>query len=138
MIDGTFSALHLDLQDNPLGARIVFGPSRRRPDGNFDVPVALRVPFEKLTLIERDGAYLGKLRLWFTAKDQKDRSTEAREIPVDIRIPSDRIGETVGEDYSYAFELVMEDGFHHVAVGLRDDLGAQDAFLRRGINVGAN
>lgn len=135
MIDGTLSALNLDLQANPLGARISFGRPKRRGDGNFDMPIYLQVPFEKLTLIERDGSYRGQLRLWFAAKDEKDRATEAQEIPVDIRIPSDRIGETEGQNYTYGIELVMEGGYHDVAVGVRDELGAQYAFLRSGIHV---
>ena len=136
MIEGTLSALNLDLQDNPLEANVRFGRPKRRGDGNFDIPIHLQVPFEKLTLLEQDGIYYGQLRVWFAAKDEKDHSTEAQEIPVDIRIPSDRIGETEGRTYTYSLELVMEGGYHDFAVGMRDELGARQAFLRRGIDVG--
>lgn len=136
MIDGTLSALNLDLQDNPLRAEVRFGTPTRRSDGNFDIPIDLLVPFEQLTLLEQDGTYYGQLRVWFAAKDESDRSTEAHQIPVDIRIPSDRIGETAGRTYTYSLELVMESGYHDFAVGMRDELGARQAFLRRGIDVG--
>lgn len=137
MIDGMFSALNLDLQSNPLEARIVFGPPKRRSEGTFDTPIYLQLPFSKLTLIERDGTYQGKLRLWLAAKDEKDRSTEAQETAVDIRIPSDRIGDTVGKIYTYRIKLVMESGYHDVAIGVRDEFGGHSAFLRSGIDVGA-
>ena len=136
MIEGTLSALNLDLQDNPLRAEVRFGLPKRRSDGNFDIPIHLQVPFDQLTLLEQDGTYYGQLRVWFAAKDERDRSTEAHEIPVDIRIPSDRISETEGRTYTYSLELVMESGYHDFAVGMRDELGARQAFLRRGIDVG--
>ncbi len=136
MIEGTLSALNLDLQDNPLEADVRFGRPKRRVDGNFDIPIHLQVPFEQLTLLEQDGTYYGQLRVWFAAKDESDHSTEAQEIPVDIRIPSDRISETKGRTYTYSLELVMESGYHDFAVGMRDELGARQTFLRRGIDVG--
>ncbi|MGB6853273.1 MAG: VWA domain-containing protein [Thermoanaerobaculia bacterium] len=138
MIDGTLSALNLNLQANSLGARVVVGQPKRRSDGNFDTPVFVEVPFDKLTLIERDGNFLGELRVWFAAKDEKDHSTEAQQIPVDIRIPADRIGETEGQNYTYAIEMTMESGYHDLAVGVRDELGGDYAFLRQGIEIRAD
>ena len=137
MIDGTLSALNLNLQANSLGARVFVGQPKRRSDGNFDTPIFLEVPFDRLTLIEQDGSYVGELRLWLVAKDEKDRSTEPQQIPVDIRIPSDRIGETEGKNYTYGIELTMESGYHDLAVGVRDELGGDYAFLRQGVEVRA-
>lgn len=137
MIDGTLSALNLNMQNNPLDLRIQFGRPRPRSDGNFDTPVYVQIPFAKLTLIERAGTHRGHLRVFFAAKDEQDRATEVQEIPVDINIPNDRLGETAGKNYTYGIELMMEGGYHDVAIGLRDELGAQYAFVRNGINVSA-
>ncbi|HVR28806.1 MAG TPA: VWA domain-containing protein [Thermoanaerobaculia bacterium] len=137
MIEGTLSALNLNMQNNPLQMRIQFGRPKPRSDGNYDAPVYLQIPFAKLTLVPGGGEHRGRLRIFFAAKDEQDKATEVQEIPVDISIPSDRIAETEGKHYTYGLELTMERGYHDLAIGLRDELGAQYAFVRRGVDIAA-
>jgi hypothetical protein len=136
MHDGTLSALHLDLQDNPLEARLEFSPPRLRSDGNYDVPLAIRVPFKNLTLLPAGENYRASLRLWFAAKDDKDEVSHVQELPVHLEVPAERLEQAVRGQWEYSIDLLMEAGYHDVAIGLLDQLGAQRGFLRRGLTVG--
>jgi VWFA-related protein len=138
MHDGTLSALHLDLQDNPIGARIMVARPAPRDSGLYDVPLALSIPFDNLLLLPRqDGRHVGRLRVWFVAKDQDDEMSDVQQIPVDLAFTDEEMAQLKGKDWVYGpFELMMEEGYHDVAIGLHDQVGGRTAFLRRGIQVG--
>lgn len=135
MIEGTKSALNLNMQENPLGVRIHSLPAQRRPDGNFDVPVVVEVAWSELTLLPRDGVHHGRLRLWLAAKDEKERTTEPQPTVLTIAVPENRLDETEGGSWRYALQVAMEAGYHDLAIGLRDDLGGRQSFLRTGVVV---
>ncbi|HVS12355.1 MAG TPA: VWA domain-containing protein [Thermoanaerobaculia bacterium] len=136
MHDGTLSALHLDLQDNVIGARILIGRPTLRDSGLYDVPLALSIPYDNLLLLPQDGRNVGRLRVWFAAKDQDDEMSDVQQIPVEIELSDEDLEQRKGEDFVYPFQLMMEEGYHDLAIGLHDQLGGRTAFLRRGIPVG--
>lgn len=135
MHDGTLSALNLDLQDNPLGARLEFG--QPTPAGNlYKVPLLLRVPMSSLAIIPQSGLYRGKLRLWFAAKDEKDERSDVAQLEIPIDIREEDWERNKDKDFLYQLVLDMEPGYHDIALGIRDTIGAQSSFIRRGIPVG--
>ena len=135
MKEGTLSALNLNMQENPLGVRVDSLPAKRRPDGNYDVPVVIEVAWKELTLIPRDGAHHGRIQLWLVAKDENDNATEPQLTELMIAVPEDRIGEIDGGFWRYGLEVTMEAGYHDIGVGLRDDVGGRQSFLRGGVDV---
>lgn len=138
MFEGTKSALNLNMQTNPLGVQVDSLPAKRRADGNFDVPVVIAVPWKELALIPRDGAHHGRIQLWLAAKDEEGRATEPQRTELTIAVPEDRVSEIENGSWRYGVEVTMEAGYHDLGVGLRDDVGGRQAFLRGGINVGAS
>jgi len=138
MIEGTKSALNLNMQTNPLGVQVDSLPAKRRADGNFDVPVVIAVPWKELALIPREGAHHGRIQLWLAAKDEQGRATDPQRTELTIAVPDERVSEIESGSWRYGVELTMEAGYHDLGVGLRDDVGGRQAFLRGGINVGAS
>ncbi|MEM6705945.1 MAG: VWA domain-containing protein [Acidobacteriota bacterium] len=137
MHDGTLSALNLDLQDNPLGARLEFGPPKLTPAGNlYTVPMLLRIPMPSLAIIPQSGLHRGKLRLWFAAKDEKDELSDVAELEIPIDIRAEDWERNKDKEFLYRLNLDMEPGYHDIALGIRDTIGAQSSFIRRGIPVG--
>lgn len=135
MHDGTLSALNLDLQDNPIGAKLEFG--RPQAQGTlFKVPMRIRLPIPALAILPQGGARRGKVRVWFAAKDEKDELSEVRTIEIPIDISTEAWERVKNEDYLFNLNLDMEPGYHDIALGIRDVIGAQSAFIRRGIPVG--
>ncbi len=135
MIEGTLSALNLNMLENPLGVRIHNLPPKRRGDGNYDVPLVIEVAWEDLTLIPRDGVHHGRIQLWMAARDDKDRATAPQLTELNIAVPADRLGEIEGSSWRYGLELTMESGYHDLGIGLRDDVGGRQSFLRGGVDV---
>jgi len=135
MIEGTLSALNLNMLENPLGVRVDSLPAKRRSDGNYNVPVVVEVAWDQLTLIPREGVHHGRIQLWLAAKDAEDRATEPHRTELTIAVPADRIEETADGFWRYGLELTLEGGYHDIGVGLRDDLGGRQSFLRGGIDV---
>ena len=135
MHDGTLSALNLDLQDNPIGARLEFG--RPEPAGSlYKVPMRIRVPLPSLVLVPGSGVWHGKMRIWFAAKDENDELSEVQTIDVPLDIPADEWDELKDKDYLLPINLDMEAGNHNIAVGIRDTMGARSSFIRRQVLVG--
>ncbi len=135
MIEGTLSALNLNMLENPLGVRIHNLPPKRRADGNYDVPLVIEVAWEDLTLIPRDGVHHGRIQLWMAARDDKDRATAPQLTELNIAVPADRFSEIEGGTWRYGLELTMESGYHDLGIGLRDDVGGRQSFLRGGVDV---
>ena len=135
MIEGTLSALNLNMLENPLGVRLHNLPPKRRPDGNYDVPLVIEVAWEDLTLIPRDGVHHGRIQLWMAARDEKDHATEPQLTELNIAVPADRLSEIEGGTWRYGLELTMEGGYHDLGIGLRDDIGGRQSFLRGGVDV---
>lgn len=135
MIEGTMSALNLNMQENPLGVRVENLPAKRRSDGNFDVPVLIEVAWKDLAMIPRDGAHHGRIHLWLAAKDEADRVTEPQLTELTITVPDDRFGELADGHWRYGLEVTLEAGYHDVGIGLRDDIGGRQSFLRGGVDV---
>lgn len=137
MSETTMASLHFDYHDNPLDLKLEFGDPVKRPRDNlYTVPVRVRIPLSKVTLVPRETSYEGRLRVWLSALDDKGRTAPVQEAPVPISIPSDEIDRAREQYYVYTIELLMRSGGQEVAVGLRDDLGADTSFISRRINVG--
>ncbi|MDY7094499.1 MAG: VWA domain-containing protein [Acidobacteriota bacterium] len=137
MAETTMASLHFDYHDNPLDVKLDFGDPVKRPRDNlYTVPVRVRIPLSKVTLVPRESTHEGRLRVWLSALDDKGRTAPVQEAPVPISIPNDEIDRAREQYYVYTIELLMRSGGQDVAVGLRDDLGADTSFVSRRINVG--
>ena len=135
MIEGTLSALNLNMQENPLQVRVDSLPAKRRPDGNFDVPVLIQVAWKELALVPREGVHHGRVHLWLAAKDERDHATEPRLTELSIAVPEDRLAEKESGFWRYGLEVTLEPGYHDIGVGFRDEIGGRQSFLRGGIDV---
>lgn len=136
MTDGTLAALKFTFEDNPLGITVEFGEMQPRDDGFFLVPVIVRIPMGKLVLVPRETGNEAKLRLFVSAIDSKGNTSDVQQVPIPISIPKDKIAEAVNKQYVYTVTLLMRGGDQRVAVGVRDDIAAQESFLSRGLRVG--
>jgi VWFA-related protein len=136
MNDGTMAALNFPFEENPLGISLEFGQARPRDDGFFLVPVLVRIPIGKLTLIPRETSDDARVRLFIAAMDGGGATSEVQQAPVPISIPKAEVETAQKKHYVYTVTLLMRGGQQRVAVGVRDDVGALASFLSRGLTVG--
>ncbi len=136
--EGTLAALLYGFDSNPLGIELRF--SAPRPDEERDrylLPIEVRVPLGKATLIPQTEVYQGRLRFSVAVIDQDGRMSPVEQTPVPLAIPKGEIETARGQFYTYAVELRMRRGRQNVAVGVRDELAAESSYIRRPIQIGS-
>jgi VWFA-related protein len=136
MSDGTLAALQFPFQTNPLGLSIEFGRPAERKDGLYLVPISVKIPLAKLALMPRDQESLARVRLFIGAMDPDGGTSDVQQVPVPIKVPAAEVNRIGGKHFLYTLSLVMRGGHQKVAVGMRDDVGAQESYVTGELRVG--
>ena len=127
MEDRTHSALLLGVEDNPLEIGVEFGKDKELPNGQFQVPVIVKIPMGKIVLLPGETYHEGRLAIFLAARDAKGRMSPVQHIPVPIRIDNDKILGVLSQTGGYSLTLQLRDGEHTVAVAVRDELANIDS-----------
>jgi len=136
MSDGTLAALQFPIQANPLGLKLEFGRPAERKDGLWLVPVSVRIPLGKLALVPREQGSAAKVRLFIGAIDPDGRTSEVQQVPVPINVPAADVPKLGGKHFLYTISLLMRGGDQKVAIGMRDDVAAQESYVTGELTVG--
>jgi hypothetical protein len=64
--------------------------------------------------------------------------SEVQNSAVPFTIPEAEVGNAVKQVYVYGISLMMRRGAQKLAVGVRDEVGASQAFTVRTMNIGSN
>jgi VWFA-related protein len=136
MSDGTLAALQFPFQSNPIGLSLEFGHPAPRKDGLYLVPISVKIPLGKLTLVPREQGSSAKVRLFVGAIDPDGHTSEVQQVPVPINVPAADVGKLAGRHFLYTLNLLMRGGDQKVAIGMRDDVGAQESFVTGELMVG--
>jgi VWFA-related protein len=138
MSDGTMAALHFNYEDNRMDLGLQFGEAVKRENSrHYSMPIQVRIPLDKVTLVPKAGSFHGRLKVYVAAKDDKDRLSPVQEQQVPITIPEDQIDAALQSHFTYTLELLMRDGNQNVSVGVRDEYSAVESFVTRRVQVGA-
>ena len=136
MSDGVISALFYDVESNEMGIVVQRGREERRDDGHFQVPIEVRIPIGAVTLLPREQSRDAKLRVYFAAMDTDGGMSEVQEAVVPFSIPEADVEQALKQVYVYTLSMVMRKGSQKLAVGVRDEIGANQSFTVRSMNVG--
>jgi len=135
MNDGTMASLLFGELSNPFGLGLEFGTPTTREDGHALVPVHLRIPLDKVTLIPQGDNQEAHLRAFIGVLDEEGGTAPVQVAPITIQIPTADIDRARAQGWGYELTLLMRKGRQKVAVGLRDDLGGTSSFVSGGILV---
>jgi len=127
MEDRTQSALLLGIEDNPLDIGVEFGQDRELKNGQFEVPVIVKIPMDKIVLLPGETYHEGRLAIYVAARDAKGRTSPVQHIPVPIRVDNDKILQVLSQTGGYSLSLHLRPGAHTVAVAVRDELANIDS-----------
>jgi VWFA-related protein len=138
MTDGTIAALNFPFEENPLGVTMDFGQPQRRDDGFYVVPVVVKIPIGKLVLVPREQTQTedARVRLFIAAIDSNGSTSDVQNVPVPISVAKADVATAQNKFYTYSVNLLMRSGEQRVAVGVRDDVAAEESFVSRGLRVG--
>lgn len=136
MNDTTMAALFHGYRKNPLEVTLDIASMKRRSDGNYDVAIDIKLPLAKLALLPQPEFHRGRVRFYIAARDDKGGLSEVQAVPLRIDIPAAEIDDARGKYYRYQITLMMRSGNQLVAVGVRDEIGAETSFVARGLRIG--
>jgi len=126
-------------ESNPLGARVEMGEAVPTAGGKFRVPVRIWVPFDRLTLVASPGSQggerQGKLLVLMATTNAKGQLLPVRQKEVPIHVGSGAGDGQGPREHLVEIELVQTAGSHHVALGLRDELGGETSYLEQRFRV---
>ncbi len=137
MSDGVVSALFFDAESNAMEIEVKRGTEVRRDDGLFTVPMEIRIPIGKLVMVPGEGLRQARVRVFFAAMDGDGGMSEVQSAVVPITIPEAEVATAVKQVYVYGISLMMRKGPQKLAVGVRDEVGATQAFTVRTMNIGS-
>lgn len=138
MTEGTMAALQFGRESNPIGVSLEFGTAESRKDGFYQVPINVRIPLDKVTLVPREGGFQdARVRIFVGALDGEGGTSEVQQTPVPISVPDSDVPNLSGKYFVYTLTLLMRGGDQKVAIGVRDDVAGQASFVQRGIRPGA-
>jgi VWFA-related protein len=133
--DRTMSSLVLDMERNPLDVQIDFGVAEKKGKGAYHLPVMIRVPAERLTLLPNGEVEEGRLRIYMAVKDENGLS-DMQEFPYAVSLPVGSSTSGDGREVGYAATLRIRPGTPTVAIGVWDELSGTDAFVHKQVRVG--
>jgi len=136
MADSTLAALNFGFARNPLEIEVVSGRQESQNDGQYMVPMMVRVPLGKVTFLPTDGFYRARLRLYIAAKDTDGGIADVQEVPLPIDIPNDEIEKAKEQYYNFEVKMLMRSGPQVVSVGVRDEIGGVASVATHGLRVG--
>ncbi len=139
MTDSTLAVLNFPFEDNKFGIDLEFGEASPREDGYYLVPIIVKIPLSKVTLVPREqtGTEEAQVRLYIAAMDNKGGISDVQQVPLPISIPAAEVQAAMTKYFSYSVSLLMRSGDQKVAVGVRDDVAGQASFVSRMLRVGS-
>ncbi len=114
---------------NPLEAEIDLGSQIDNKDGTWQVPIRVRFPMSKITLIPRSGFHQGQIRLYFAAIDEAGAQSPLGEMPMELRIPDESLEIARQDQVGRVIDLTMKPGPHRLVVGVRDEFSEIRSFI---------
>ncbi|HEX4954365.1 MAG TPA: VWA domain-containing protein [Thermoanaerobaculia bacterium] len=135
IVDRTLGTLLLGEEDNPLAVELEIGELTSLDGSLHAVPIRLRIPLAKITLVLQDGAHVGSLRLHLAARDRAGKVAPLRTADIPLKIPAEQLEAARSRSFLYEVKMLMREGDHQVAVGLTDTLGATTSYLLAAVPV---
>jgi len=138
VVDRTLAALFYGMEDNPLEITAEVGDLTPAADGQYAVPVRLKIPLFKLAILnQQDQTYGGKLRVLVAVRDEAGGISPVRQVEVPLSIPRKEVLNALGKYYVYTLTLNLKPGLQHVAVAVRDEIATTTSYLSRPVTVNA-
>jgi hypothetical protein len=135
LAEGALAALLHGVEDDSLNLQVAVGAARPRGDGYFLVPLEVGIPLSRVTLVPQGEVYRGQLRVVVAVVDVDGETSPPEQSTVPLEIPAADLEAAREKNFVYAVELLSRPGEHELAIGVRDELAGETAFVRRGFIV---
>lgn len=133
--DRVYSALMVDLADNPMDLELVVGRPAPATGSRWTAPLHLSIPLDRVALMPVGEEYLATIVLFVGARDADGRQSEIQRQEHEIRIPAADIDEARGKRFGIDTQLLLDEGRHRISVGLMDSITRQASYEQLTLSV---
>ena len=139
-VDRTLASLLYGYEDNPLEIQVETGDAAplalsSGKSASWSVPIRLRIPLFRVTMLPTETSFEGKLRLLVATANADGKRSPVRQVQVPIHIPRLSALTALGQYYQYEVKLTLETGEQHVAIAVRDEATATTSFIARTLTL---
>lgn len=120
-------------EENPLAVDLTVGELSASGTGRFVVPLEISIPVDRLALVSGAAGLVGRVRVFLVVMDGRGRMSEVAESTQPIELPEPEAKATAVRLWSYIHRMIIGDGEHRLAVGVRDDTSGLVTYLNRNI-----
>ena len=130
LVEATLATLLTEAEDNRLEVAVELGEAELQKDGTYLVPILIKVPMARLSLLPQRAHHVGRLSFVVMAKAADGGLSRPATGEVPIEIANAELLSAMGRMAGYRLQLRMSSGEQIVAIGVRDEVARRDATLR--------
>ncbi len=131
------ASLVLDLGENPLDVRAEIGPSEKRSEGLFRVPLRIEIPIANLVLVPGRKSHAARVSIRLMVRGQNGGLSDPVEIDLPFEVPHGAILRALTESLTYSTRVTLRPGRQTIAIGVHDELGSTTSIVKVRTDVGA-
>ena len=129
------SALYFAREDNPLGVGVEVGQAAPADAQNYLVPIRIRVPFSRITLLPEGPIVLGGVILYFIVVDSEGKQSELANQIVPVEVDARELGNLSRRDFVYDARLLMIPGGQRLSLAVRDEPTNTVSYVQKSVFV---
>lgn len=128
--NATVAALLLGRWKNPMRAYLEVGKPQRKGKKRYEVPLAVKIPLDRVTLLPGPDSHRGLLRVRVAFQGTEGTGFGVGdELKVPIEIPDGRLEQARSQHFTVTVSLELDPGLHRLAVGVWDEVAAEASYL---------
>ncbi len=134
--EAVISALVFARDENPLSAGVETEtpiPYRQ----NYLVPIKIRIPYSRITMLPEGPVYRGRLLFYFMVIDANEKQSELAQQPFKVEIDAAKFNLVSRTDFIYEAKLEMLPGPHRLSLAVRDEVTNTVSYIQKAIFVSA-
>lgn len=97
----------------------------------FRVPVEVRIPLDKLTMLNQGESYVGGFSVFVVVGNKDGDLSDVSRKSHQVTIPAAEFEKAKGKYYTYTLDLMCERGLNKISVGVIDDVSNVSGFDRQ-------
>lgn len=135
--EAVISALFFPRDDNPLSIGLQVGAPVPADRQNYFVPISVRVPYARVTLLPEGSKLRGRVVLYFAVVDAQGKQSDLARQTAAIDIDASRAEAIAKRDFVYDVKLLMIPGGQRLSLAVRDDISNTVSYVQKSIFVSA-
>lgn len=135
--EAVVSALVFPREENPLSIGLHVGTPVPADRQNYFVPIVIRVPYARVTLLPEGQKLRGRVVFYFAVVDAQGKQSDLARQTAVIDIDASRSEAIAKRDFVYDVKLLMIPGGQRLSLAVRDDVTNTISYIQKSIFVSA-